>query len=76
GWPQFLSLLRPGVVMILFFAASAYLGQRLWTRNWVEWTGCVIGSMALVGSLALLAGLPSGLRSSLVRRVRWSRERF
>ncbi len=69
AWPSFLTLLRPAVVMIVLFAASAYLGQRLLTRNWVEWTACVLGTVSLVGCLALLAGLPSGLSRSLVRRV-------
>ena len=60
---------RPGVVLALLFSASGYLGQRLLARNWVDWAVGVLVSGGVILLVALVAGLPPALRTSVIRRV-------
>src|SRR5262249_20755256 len=69
--PSLRSILQPGFAMLLLFAGSAYLGQCLLARNWLEWAACVIGTAGLVLCLALVTGLPDASRKALLQRV-WS----
>jgi O-antigen/teichoic acid export membrane protein len=63
-------VIRPGLVMVLFFACSSYLGMRLITRNWFEWSACVAVSFVLILSIGFAAGLSADSRESVLRRFR------
>lgn len=66
--PQLGPAVRPAVAMILMFAGSAYLGQRLLVENWALWLIYSAASFCLVMGVALIAGLSSTMRKSLKMR--------
>jgi O-antigen/teichoic acid export membrane protein len=61
--------LRPVLVTALMFAAAAYLGESLRAGNWLVWLAATGASFAVVGAVALFAGLGAGERASLVKRL-------
>ncbi len=67
---SFHALIRPGLAMCLLFAGSGYLGQRLLSRNWLEWVLGVGISVALIVCVAIVAGLSAETRGQLARRLR------
>ena len=64
GW-----MARPLVVMSMFFAASAFLGQHLLLQHWLSWAVAVTMTLLATALLAVLAGLPAALRVRVTARM-------
>lgn len=71
-------ILRPLAVTAALFAATAYVGQWELAHGWLEWIADVALSFGLVLGIALVAGLTSEARHSVLKRclamARLSRE--
>jgi hypothetical protein len=55
--------------MSLLFAASAFLGQHLLLQHWLSWAAAVALTLITTAALALMAGLPAGLRIRVTARM-------
>jgi hypothetical protein len=62
-------LARPLVVMALIFAGTSYLGEQLLLANWLSWVVAVALTLPAAATLALMAGLPPGLRTRVAERM-------
>jgi O-antigen/teichoic acid export membrane protein len=60
---------RPLAVMSLLFAASAFLGQHLLLQHWLSWIAAVTLTLLTTAALAVMAGLPGGLRVRVTARM-------
>jgi peptidoglycan biosynthesis protein MviN/MurJ (putative lipid II flippase) len=67
--PELTSALRPAAVMTLMFVASSYLGSILLAENWFIWAAGAGLSFALALAVALIAGLTSQSRASMLKRL-------
>ncbi len=63
-------LIRPMAVMVVLFAAAAYLGQHVVIQDRLTWLGAVAGTLVVAFGLALGVGLPSSLRAPVMHRMR------
>ena len=64
------ALIRRTAVSAALLAATAWLGQRVLAPGWVEWIMGVTASGALLLCLAILAGLSTGARLTILARIR------
>ena len=63
-------VVRPGLVTVLCFACSSYLGMQLMARNWLEGSLFVAASIALILGISFAIGLSADSRESIIRRFR------
>ena len=61
---------RPAVVTALLFVAATHFGERVLADHWIEWAGAVGLSFGLTLGLALLVGLPTTVRRTVLARCR------
>ncbi len=61
--------IRPAATMLIMFALSAYLGQRLLVNNWFVWLLCSGVTFAIAAGLAITVGLDARLKSAMKLRV-------
>ena len=61
---------RPLAVMVLVFAAAAWLGDHRLAHHWLEWIAGVIATLALTLGIAFAAGLSRPARRAVVGRWR------
>lgn len=64
------SMMRSGLVMLLCFLGSAYMGQRLLAQSWITCIACVGGSLGVMTLLVPFTGLSTESRTLLNRRFR------
>jgi hypothetical protein len=74
--PRLVGAIRPGVIMALMFAGSAYLGQVLLVDNWAIWFICSALAFCVALGLALVAGLNAELRGLIMTRFMMLRSLF
>jgi O-antigen/teichoic acid export membrane protein len=74
--PRLVGAIRPGVIMALMFAGSAYLGKVLLVDNWAIWFICSALSFCVALGLALVAGLNAELRGLIMTRFMMLRSLF
>ena len=74
--PRLAGAIRPGVIMALMFAGSAYLGQILLVDNWAIWFISSALSFGVALGLALVAGLNAELRGLMIARFMMLRSLF
>jgi len=61
---------RPLAVMVLVFAAAAWLGDHRLAHHWLEWIAGVIATLALTLGIAFAAGLSRPARRAVLGRWR------
>ena len=64
------SIARSGLVMVLYFLGSAYMGQKLLAQSWIACIACVGGSLGIMTLIAPFTGLSTESRTLLNRRFR------
>ena len=71
--PPLATFARPLAVMLLLFAACAYLSRLVLVRHWAVWAIGAVGTFALILGAAILAGLPPDVRRAMFARAREAR---
>lgn len=62
-------LARPAATMILLFAISAYLGERILTSSWLFWLALASAGFCLALCSALFIGFGADSRRPLIKRL-------
>jgi hypothetical protein len=64
------SIIRPLMVMLLLFGATAVVGDHVLTHHWLAWAAGVVASLALIMVVAFATGLSAEAREAILGRVR------